>query len=405
VDPDEAPELAEYRAGVREWLRRHRDEAPARRVGTSGPEGEAAHVAARRTWQAKLADAGLAGVTWPVRYGGRGLGPAHRLVVEQELEAAGVPGVFDIVGVGMLGPAIIAHGSDDQRSRYLPPLLRGEEVWCQLFSEPAAGSDLAAVRTRAERRPDGSWCVWGQKVWTSHAQHAAFGLMLARTDLEAPKHKGLTMFIVPMTARGVGVRPLRQISGEARFSEVFLDGVRLEPDAVLGEVGGGWAVALQTLAHERPAIGSTADSLAWRAEDFAAALAAAPGAAEDPVVRRRFGEIACELLALRATAQRAAAGARAAGAPDETSALTKITAVGAATRAGDLLTDVLGPGALALDAWGRMVSELPGLRSAGGTEEILRNLVGERVLGLPREPRNDTGTSSSRAEQPSSSRV
>jgi alkylation response protein AidB-like acyl-CoA dehydrogenase len=193
------------------------------------------------------------------------------------------------------------------------------------------------------------------------------------------------MFVVPMDTGGVSVRPLRQISGEARFSEVFLDDVRLEPDAVLGEVGGGWAVALQTLAHERPAIGSTADSLAWRAEDFAGALAAAPGAAEDPVVRRRFGEIACELLALRASAQRAAAGAT--GAPDETAALTKITAVGAATRAGDLLVDVLGPGALATDAWGRMVSELPGLRSAGGTEEILRTVVGERVLGLPREPR------------------
>lgn len=388
---DASSELAAFRAAVRDWLERHAGEAPpAHAARDASPEAD--HVARRRAWQARLADAGWLGVAWPADAGGRELTSAHAAVVEQELEAAGVPGAFDVVGIGMVAPTIIAHGSAAQKSRHVPPLLRAEEVWCQLFSEPGAGSDLAAVATSARREPDGSWRASGQKLWTSHAQHASFGLMLARTDPGVPKHHGLTMFVVPMDADGITIRPLRQISGATRFSEVFLDDARLDPDAALGAVGDGWRVAMSALSGERSALSRTAESLSWPVEAYAAALAVAPSVAEDPDVQRRFGEIASDLLALRWSARRAAE--RPPGtAPDPAAALTKVTAVGAATRAGDLLCDVLGPGALEDEQWGHMVSDLPGLRSAGGTDEIIRTLVGERALGLPPEPRADRDVS------------
>ena len=389
---NDTPELAEFRAGARRWLQDHRDEAP-----TAGREGAGADtvasadaVAARRAWQNRLARAGLLGVTWPREYGGRGLSETHQLVIEQELEAAGVPGAFDIVGIHMVAPAIMAHGSPQQRRRHLPPLLRGDEVWCQLFSEPAAGSDLAGITTLATPHADGGWTVSGQKSWTTNAQHASFGLMLARTDPEVPKHRGLTMFVVPMTAGGVTVRPLRQLSGAARFNEVFLDRVSLGADSVIGPVGGGWTVALDALSGERLAIGLRAESLSHTAEDYATALSADAAAVTDAGVRRRLGEIACELLAHRLTAERAVAALQRGDAPGESSALTKITAVDAARRAAELICDVLGPGALDdRRGWGRVVSDVPGLRTAGGTEEIVRTMVGERALGLPPEPRVD----------------
>ena len=228
MDLNDTPELAEYREGIRGWLEEHRDEAPVIR-GEGAIEDERELVAARRTWQRKLAEGGLAAVTWPAEYGGAGLGPLHQVVVNQEIGRAGVPGIFDVIGVGMLGPTIIAHGTEEQKQRYLGPMLAADEVWCQLFSEPAAGSDLAGIQTRARRQDDGTWRLSGQKVWTTNAQHAAFGLLIARTDADVPKHKGLTMFVVPMDADGVTIRPLRQISGEAHFNEVFFDDVALTP--------------------------------------------------------------------------------------------------------------------------------------------------------------------------------
>src|SRR5579859_6101784 len=244
MDLDDSPDQAAYRAHVRKWLEDHAAEAPV----LSGPNAlkdEDEIIAARRVWQGKLAEAGLAGVTWPKEVGGQGLGPIEQVIVGQEISRAGVPGILDAIGVGMLGPTIIAHGTDEQKSRYLGAMLHGDEVWCQLFSEPAAGSDLAAVQTRARRQDDGTWTLNGQKVWTTNAQFASFGLLLARTDPDVPKHKGLTMFIVPIQdAEGVTVRGLRQISGEAEFNEVFFDDVVLDENAVVGGVGNGWTTAL-----------------------------------------------------------------------------------------------------------------------------------------------------------------
>jgi alkylation response protein AidB-like acyl-CoA dehydrogenase len=391
VDLDDTPQQAAYRAEVRKWLAEHASEAPV----TSGPEAikdEDEMVAARRAWQGKLAEGGLAGVTWPKQFGGQGLGPIEQVICNQEIGRAGVPGILDAIGVGMLGPTIIAHGTDEQKARYLGPMLHGDEVWCQLFSEPAAGSDLAAVQSRARQQEDGSWLLNGQKVWTTNAQFASFGLLLARTDPDVPKHKGLTMFIVPIDAPGVTVRGLRQISGEAEFNEVFFDDVPLDAEAVVGGVGNGWATALTTLMFERVTIGLGSEGLGYNSTRFARAIARVPGARPDPEVRHELGEIASELLAVRFTGYRTLTALQKGQIPGPEAGLAKVTIVSNAIRAGDLIADVVGPDALAQESeWAYMISFLPGLKSAGGTEEILRNTIGERVLGLPPAPRLDKG--------------
>jgi alkylation response protein AidB-like acyl-CoA dehydrogenase len=368
-----------YRGELRAWLDEHGRDAPRRSV--LAPQDDEA-VAARRGWQRQLADAGYVGVTWPVEYGGAGGTPAQRVIVEHELDARGLAGPFDFIGLDMIGPTLLECGSPEQCSRYLRPLLRADETWCQLLSEPGAGSDLAAVSTRARPGDDGSWLVDGQKVWTSFARHAAFGILLARTDPEAPKHKGLTMFIVPMGAAGITVRPLRQITGDAEFNEVFLDGVALSDELRIGPVGGGWKVAVTMLGFERLAVGS--GHLATPVGQLAAALA--PWRA-DGSVRARFGRVASSLLALRHTSERLTAEIAAGRVPGPEAGLVKISSVLSSLAACRLAVDVAGPELLLDPVWGDQVSALPGVRSAGGTEEILRNQIGERVLGLPPEPR------------------
>jgi len=390
VDLKDTPEQAGYRAKVRAWLEEHTAEAPV----LSGPGALTDPdeiVAARRAWQGKLAEGGLAGVTWPREFGGQGLGPIEQVITGQEISRAGVPGILDAIGIGMLGPTIMAHGTGEQKVRYLGPMLHGDEVWCQLFSEPAAGSDLAAVQTRA-RQVDGGWVLNGQKVWTTNAHFASFGLLLARTDADAPKHKGLTMFVVPMDAEGVTVRGLRQISGEAEFNEVFFDDVRLDADAVVGPVDSGWGTALTTLMFERVTIGLGSESMGYREGRFARAIASDPAACRDPEVRERLGEIAADLLAIKFQGYRTITALQRGQIPGPEAGLAKVTVVNAAIAAGELIADVLGPDGLAEDSeWAYMISFLPGLKSAGGTEEILRNTIGERVLGLPPEPRLDKG--------------
>jgi alkylation response protein AidB-like acyl-CoA dehydrogenase len=388
VDLNDTPEQAAYRTEVRAWLEQNAAHAPS----TRGRGDEQQAVADHRAWQRRLAEAGYVGVTWPAEHGGQGKGPLHQVVINQEIARAGVPGILDAIGVGMLGPTLIAHGSDEQKQRYLAPMLHADEVWCQLFSEPAAGSDLAGIQARARREEDGSWRLSGQKVWTTNAQFAAFGLLLARTDPDAHKHKGLTMFVVPMDAQGVTIRPLRQISGEPEFNEVFFDDVRLEPGSEVGPVNGGWGVALTTLMFERLTIGAGSEGMGYRADRFAKAIASDPVAATDPEVRARFGALATELLALRFTGYRLLTAISRGQIPGPEAGMGKITAVNGAIAAGDLIADVLGPEALDPDSeWSYLISFLPGLKSAGGTEEILRNTVGERVLGLPPEPRLDKG--------------
>jgi alkylation response protein AidB-like acyl-CoA dehydrogenase len=387
VDLNDTPEQAEYREKVRSWLEAHKGEAPPR----SGSSEDKAYIDSRREWQRKLAEAGLAGVSWPKEYGGQGLGPIEQVVVNQELSRAHVAGILDVIGIGMLGPCIIAHGSEEQKSRYLGPMLHGDEVWCQLFSEPAAGSDLAAIQTRALQGDDGGWTLNGQKVWTTNAQFASYGLLLARTDPDVPKHKGLTMFIVPIDAEGVTVRGLRQISGEAEFNEVFFDDVKIAEDAVVGGVGNGWGTALTVLMFERLTIGFGSENYGSSAR-LTTTVAEDSAARRDSDVRQRLGVIVSELLAVRFNGYRALTMLQRGQIPGPEAGLAKVTLVNAGIAATDLGADIVGPDALEPDSeWSYLISFLPGLKSAGGTEQILRNTIGERVLGLPPEPRLDKG--------------
>jgi alkylation response protein AidB-like acyl-CoA dehydrogenase len=391
VDLKDTPEQAAYREKVRTWLEEHASEAPVLR-GEGAIQDEEERTAAHRAWQRKLAEGGFVGITWPAEYGGQGLGPLEQVIFNQELNRLGLPGIIDAIGVGMLGPTIVAHGSEEQKQRYLAPMLHADEVWCQLFSEPAAGSDLAGIQARAKRQDDGSWRLSGQKVWTTNAQIASFGLLLARTDPDVPKHKGLTLFVVPLDAEGVTIRGLRQISGEAEFNEVFFDDVRLDPDAPVGPVDGGWGVALTTLMFERLTIGGGAEGMGYRADRFAAAIAGDAAAAADPEVRARLGRVATDLLSIRFTGYRMLTQLQKGQIPGPEAGLSKVTLVNSGIAALELVADVIGPDALQDGTdWSYLISFLPGLKSAGGTEEILRNTVGERVLGLPPEPRLDKG--------------
>jgi alkylation response protein AidB-like acyl-CoA dehydrogenase len=387
VDLNDSPEQAEFREQVRSWLEAHKGEAPPR----SGSTDDTDYIAARRAWQGKLAEAGLAGATWPKEYGGQGLGPIQQVIIGQEISRAGVPGILDGIGIGMLGPTIIAHGTDEQKGRYLAPMLHADEVWCQMFSEPAAGSDLAGIQTRARQNDDGSFTLNGQKVWTTNAQFASFGLLLARTDPDVPKHKGLTMFIVPMDAEGVTVRGLRQITGDAEFNEVFFDDVTVDADNVVGGVGNGWGTALTTLMFERLTIGFGSESFGSPTR-LADTLGADRAARRDQSVRQTLGEILTDMTAVRFTGYRALTALAQGQIPGPEAGLAKVTMVNAGITAMDLAVDVIGPEALATDSdWYYLTSFLPGLKSAGGTEQILRNTIGERVLGLPPEPRLDKG--------------
>ena len=384
MDLKDTPEHAEYRARVRAWIEEHKHEAPALDGGLGMHVEDPAPF---RAWQRKLAEGRLVGVTWPEEYGGAGLTPLEQVIVNAELARAGCPGIVDHIAIGNLGPTIIAYGTEDQKQRYLGPMLHGDEGWCQLFSEPAAGSDLAGIQTRARNGADG-WVVSGQKVWTTMAQYADYGLLLARTDPDVPKHKGLTMFIVPMHASGVTVRPLRQTSGAAHFNEVFLDDVALAEDAVVGEVDGGWGVAMTTLMFERLAVLGAFEQFLTGPDQLIAPVKDHPALDTDAHVRQEVAALATDVLSMRYSSYRTLTALQRGEIPSPAAGLGKISLIAAAARGAQLMTELLGPDALDGE-WGALGAEMLGLRSGGGTDEILRNTIGERILGLPPEPRFD----------------
>ena len=300
MDLNDTPEQAAYRAEVRAWLEQNASHAPA----TRGRGDEEQAVAAHRAWQGRLAEAGYVGVTWPAEHGGQGKGPLHQVVINQEIARAGVPGILDAIGVGMLGPTIIAHGGDEQKQRYLAPMLHGDEVWCQMFSEPAAGSDLAGIQTRARQEADGSWRLTGQKVWTTNAQFAAFGLLLARTDAGRAQAQGPDDVHRADGRRGRDDPPAAPDLRRAGVQRGLLRRRAARAGRRRRPVNGGWGVALTTLMFERLTIGAGSEGMGYRADRFARAIASDPVAANDPEVRARFGELATELLALRFTGYR-----------------------------------------------------------------------------------------------------
>jgi alkylation response protein AidB-like acyl-CoA dehydrogenase len=336
-------------------------------------------LSAGRAFLAALAEGGWAVPTWPVAAGGLGLDAEHAAVVNQELAAFDVPDLYPfMVGLALVGPTLLTHGSAEQQRRWLPAIRDGSQIWCQLFSEPDAGSDLAGLTTRAVRDDDGGdeaggWRVTGQKVWSSRAHYSRWGLLLARTDPSVPKHRGITAFAIDMTVPGVVVRPLRQMNGDAHFNQVFLDDAPVADADRIGPVGGGWAVAITTLMHERGALGPGAGGPSRR-------QLLALAAAADPVARQRLAGVVSRLEVGRWTQSRVREGS---GAKLRGSATVKAMA--------DLAVDLLGPAGM-LDPhgeWQTLFLTAPSLSIRGGTDEIQRNIVGERVLGLPPEPRPD----------------
>jgi len=399
MDFNDTPEEAEFRAEARAWL----DANATRRVEGGkkvrrAKRDDAEHRVKAREWQARKTDAGYARITWPKEYGGRSGTAIQQVIYSQEEANYSVPtGVFEI-SLGMCIPTMMAYATEEQLARYVQPALHGEEIWCQLFSEPAAGSDVAGIRTRAEQESEGGdWLINGQKVWTSGAHYCDFGIIITRTDPGVQKHKGLTMFFIDMKDPGVEVRPIKQMSGDSDFNEVFFTDARVPDANRLGGVGEGWKVALTTLMNERLAVGTPSAGM-----DVDALLALAREneletgpAIENDAVRGRIADWYVETQGLKYTKYRSLTALSRGETPGPESSISKIVSASKLQDIGAYGMELMGPG-------GMMTDDVPGAgiyqsqwfgaagyRIAGGTDEILRNIVAERVLGLPPEIRVD----------------
>jgi alkylation response protein AidB-like acyl-CoA dehydrogenase len=367
--------------------------------GADPPEVEERKLRAARGWQRTRYSSGFGWISGPPEYGGRGLTPVHELAYDAIESEYDVPdtGTLSVIGLGMIGPTILAHGQPAIKDRYLPAMYRGDVIACQLFSEPEAGSDLASLATRAVL-VQGDWILDGQKVWTSVAQHSQIGMALCRTDPDAPKHQGITAFLVDMSAPGVDVRPLRQMSGGCDFNEVFLSGVRVPDDHRLGEVNGGWRVALTTLMNERATVGSEGSGPAAEAlsPERLSALMRATWTWDDRALRRDLSELLADMMATGYLNARAFRRMQAGVVPGPEMSVAKLMYAQNLTRAAHFVSRVLGPRIIAdtgewgTYAWTELLLATPALRILGGTEEIMKNILAERVLGLPKEPGIDT---------------
>ncbi len=385
-----------FRGELRQWLADVLPTLPPRPAPTDWPGRRAYDTG----WQKLLFDAGYAGVDWPVEGGGRGSSPIEQLIFKEELERAHAPYVgVNFVGLLHAGPTIIAEGTPEQRQRFLPPILRGDHVWCQGFSEPDAGSDLASLRTRAVRDGD-HYVVTGSKIWTSHAEVADYCELLVRTGADDSRHRGITWLILPMDTPGIEIRPLTTIAGSTEFAELFLDEVRVPVDLRVGDENDGWRVTMVTLSFERGTafVGDLLEAMELLSDSVA--LAIRTGAWSDPGVRRQAGHLRAELDALWALTKRNVSQAARTGIPGIGGTLFKLAYSEARNKLGEFSLSLLGRAGLAaddaegIDGRGPLPSEtmvedwLRGisLTIAAGTSQIQRNIVGERVLGLPKEP-------------------
>jgi alkylation response protein AidB-like acyl-CoA dehydrogenase len=372
-----APTVDDFAAGAAEWLAAHRTEAPPDYGAICPPE----HAEAGRRWQRLLFDAGYAGIHWPVEHGGQGLTPAHQAAWLIECAKASVPPVLNMVGLVLAGGAILMYGTPEQQAQHLPATLRGEQVWCQLFSEPGAGSDLGGLSTKAERDGD-HFVVNGQKVWCSGGRISDWGILMARTNPEAAKHDGISFFLCPMDLPGIDIRPLRQMTGGAEFDEVFFTDVQLPADRLLGPLHGGWGVGMSVLTNERGHIGTAIISLERRLEGFTALGAERKLSA---VQRQELAALIARGNSYKALAQRQ----RDEGGAIATtgSSLLKLGISEMSFEVAGLRADTAGADAMldGPDTLGLLAS--PAGRIAGGTSQVQRNIIGERLLGLPREPK------------------
>jgi alkylation response protein AidB-like acyl-CoA dehydrogenase len=386
MDFRDSPDEAEFRAGLREWLRANLPADWSER----DPHVGRWDFDFARDWTRRLYQAGYAGLSWPTEYGGRGLPLPYQAIYLEEMARADAPDHIGVIGLGMAGPTIMAYGRPEQKAQHLAKILSGETIFCQGFSEPGSGSDLASLRTKAERDGD-EFVLNGQKVWSSYAHVADFCILLARSDPTAAKHRGLTYLLLDMRAPGVDVRPLRQITGDPEFNEIFLTDVRVPVSGVLGEIGEGWQVAMTTLLHERGTLGF---ALTARLEVLFRRLvitARKVGAADDPQVRDQIAQLYVDLMGLRFTNYRSITTLMRTGVPGPEGSVAKLHWSETNQRLTALALELLGPDAQVSGEGGFWAGywQYQQLRSRGntieaGTSEILRNIIAERVLGLPR---------------------
>jgi alkylation response protein AidB-like acyl-CoA dehydrogenase len=390
---DDTPEEADYRAKISSWL-------ATAAADYREPITDSNVVGRAKAWQTVKYSAGYVGITWPKALGGQGATPMQQIIFNQEESKYHVPTGLYAIGLGMCIPTVFTHGQPEVVARYLEPAMRGDEVWCQLFSEPSAGSDLAGIRTKAERDGD-DWVINGQKVWTSGAQHSDFGIVVTRTDPSAPKHKGLTMFIVNMKDPGIEVRPIKQMAGSSEFNEVFFTDVRVNDSHRLGDVGDGWKVSLTTLMHERVAVGgkpATAPGVKEMIELAKAIDTEEGNALEQSHVRQKIADVYIQDRGIALTRMRTISALSSGRTPGPESSISKVVVAKMMQDMGSFAADMAeGAGLIqgdqdALPHLAKLQQTYlysAGLRIAGGTDEILRNIIAERVLGLPGDKRPD----------------
>lgn len=401
---DDTPEEAAFRAVARDWIQANAPkeleaELKGGGFGNNGLKSVDPIVVAK-AWQKKKAEAGWACLHWPKEYGGRGASPIERVIWGQEEGVYGALSGLFIIGHGMCGPTVMAWADEETKERLLPPLASGEHIWCQLFSEPAGGSDLAGLRTAAVPATDGSgdWIINGQKIWTSGAQHSDYGIVITRTDPNVPKHKGLTMFWLDMKTPGIDVRPIKQANGQSGFNEVYFTDVRLKDSQRLGAVGQGWSVSLTTLMNERLSIGSGMPTGFPELFDFCMNLQTEDGPAiDDRSVRSRLAGYAVKASGLKYTGMRAISALSKGETPGPENSIGKLVAGATMQELAMYALDLQGQGGVVSDPeiaaagarFQAMLLRSPATRVEGGTDEILRNIIAERVLGLPGDIRVD----------------
>jgi alkylation response protein AidB-like acyl-CoA dehydrogenase len=371
-----SPAEQEFRDEVRAWLAANN---PGRE-----PADDREAFEFRRAWQRTLNERGWAGLSWPTEYGGAGATLVEQAIFSEELARAGAPQMANVLGLAMGGPTVIAHGTEEQKQRFLQPILAADEIWCQGFSEPQSGSDLASLKTRAVR--DGSgWVVTGQKVWTTYAHEAKWCMLLARTDPEAPKHRGLTYFLLDMEQEGVEVRPLVQITGDAEFNELFIEEARVPDENIVGGENNGWGVAITTLMHERAGLAFTLQVDVHIALRELQERIRELGLADDPVIRQRFAQLYVEAQVLRLNAYRGLTAVMKRGAPGPEGSLGKWHWSELNQSLTEAAMEVRGAEApLTESEWSYRFLRARANSIEGGTTEILKNIVAERILGLPR---------------------
>jgi alkylation response protein AidB-like acyl-CoA dehydrogenase len=370
------PQEQGFRDEVRSWL-------DANHPGPAPEGNDQARFEFEREWQGKLHSAGWAGISWPKEYGGRGATLIEMAIFSEEMARAKAPRPANVLGLVMGGPVVIAHGSEDQKERFLEPILSAEEIWCQGFSEPESGSDLASLKTKAVPQ-DGGWRVSGQKVWTTFAHEAKWCMLLARSDPDVPKHKGLTYFILDMEQDAVDVRPLRQITGEAEFNEIFMEDAHVPDENVVGGAGNGWMVGITTLMHERAGLGAASAVALRRDLGELIELVRERGLAEDPMIRDRIARLQISAEALRLGGLRTLTQTMRTGVPGPEGSLAKWQWADANQELTELANEVLGPEGLERSEWSYRLLRSRANSIEGGTTEVMKNIVAERVLGLPR---------------------